>query len=219
MSSILLWNFFLFLITFLPTFFTFSYRFSHLFTAVFSNFHKLSQWKRSFSFYRPVALPIAILSKHMPSVGQDVPTRAQSPPYMKYKPRYERFCKWKFADKLKNWNCWKQSQIVIFTFGLLLSFSKYLPWIAIHCSSLSTHFSSIVLWNSASEIFLDFVNDLLITFEELTSQVTLHGWKQQEIAPEGGGGKPRSHSRMKSCECALIANVNGYSSICIVIRH
>ncbi len=31
--------------------------------------------------------------------------------------------------------------------------------------------------------------------------------------------KPRSHLRMKSCECALIANVNGYSSICSVIRH
>ncbi len=31
--------------------------------------------------------------------------------------------------------------------------------------------------------------------------------------------KPRSHLRMKSCECALIANVNGYSSIRSVIRH
>ncbi len=31
--------------------------------------------------------------------------------------------------------------------------------------------------------------------------------------------KPRSHSRMKSCECALITNVNGYSSIRSVIRH
>ncbi len=31
--------------------------------------------------------------------------------------------------------------------------------------------------------------------------------------------KPRSHSRMKSCECALIANVNGYSSIRSIIRH
>ncbi len=31
--------------------------------------------------------------------------------------------------------------------------------------------------------------------------------------------KPRSHLRMKSCECALIANVNGCSSIRSVIRH
>ncbi len=33
-------------------------------------------------------------------------------------------------------------------------------------------------------------------------------------------GKPRSHSQMKSCEYALIANanVNGYLSICSVVR-
>ncbi len=36
---------------------------------------------------------------------------------------------------------------------------------------------------------------------------------------EHGTVKPRSHSQMKSCECALIANVNGYSSIRGVIRH
>ncbi len=31
--------------------------------------------------------------------------------------------------------------------------------------------------------------------------------------------KPRSHSRMKSCECALIVNVKGYSSTRSVIPH
>ncbi len=31
--------------------------------------------------------------------------------------------------------------------------------------------------------------------------------------------KPHSHSQMKCCECALIANVNGYSSIRSVIHH
>ncbi len=31
--------------------------------------------------------------------------------------------------------------------------------------------------------------------------------------------KARSHLRMKSCECALIANVNRYSAIRSIIRH
>ncbi len=31
--------------------------------------------------------------------------------------------------------------------------------------------------------------------------------------------RPRSHLQIRSCECALIAYVNGYSSIRSVIRH
>ncbi len=86
---------------------------------------------------------------------------AWSPSYVKYKPRCRWFCKQRFADpyqkmdekKLKNWNCnengYKSSSSYSESFGLLPSFSKYHLWLAIHCSSRSTHFSSTILQNLA----------------------------------------------------------------------
>ncbi len=86
---------------------------------------------------------------------------ARSSPQVKYNPRYGRFCKRRFADiyrnmdekKLKNWKCIEhsyKSSSHSESFGLLPYFLKYLPWLTIYCSSLSTNFFSIVLRNSAS---------------------------------------------------------------------
>ncbi len=78
-------------------------------------------------------------------------------------------------------------------------------------------------------------NDVLPSLEETVfvdghsqSKKKMQKWLQEHILDFIKMGdwlssspdlKPRSHLRMKSCECALITNVNGYSSVCSVIRH
>ncbi len=113
------------------------------------------------------------------------PTSAWSPPYVKYKLRYVWFCKRKFADcyqkmdekKLKNWNCiengYKSSSSHSESFWLLPS------WLAVHCSSLSTHFSSIVLQNSTSGIRVKLLWILWTTYLSLSKNWLL--WSHFKI--------------------------------------
>ncbi len=141
---------------------------------------RLSQWMWSLSFYKPAARLIAILWKYTSFVVQNVSASIRSPPYVKYKPRYGWFCKWKFVDpyqkmdekNFKNWNCkWKRLQIVIFIFGIILNGwhpdSQYTvpAFRPIFPQAFCAKFSL----RNESQTFLDFMNDLLITLNEIAS--------------------------------------------------
>ncbi len=89
-----------------------------------------------------------------------------------------------------------------------------------------THFKIVFLSgtescraNLNSLLYARIVAIIELFFKNFSTQNTRSLPHQRGMVTKWHCLKARSHLRMKSCECALIANVNGYSAICSVICH
>ncbi len=92
---------------------------------------------------------------------------------------------WEKVKKLKLY--WKWLQIVIFTFGIIQIATIFFKVSSLTRNTLFQPFDPFFFNRSAkfglgyvSQIFLDFVNNLFITFEELAPKVMLQGLNNQK---------------------------------------